>query len=148
MSEQQRHEHEKEEKVRARHEKEEKHEEKEEKNWEEKWRRDPLSGIVWAGILIWAGLVLLADNLRLLVRFERLETWAIILIGAGVILLLEVAVRLLVPAYRRAVTGTFIFGLILIGAGLGDLLSWNVIWPLILIVLGLFILVRVLLGRR
>src|SRR5512136_1391564 len=122
-----------------RREKEEKEEKREEKNWEEKWRRDPLGGIVWAGILIWAGLVLLADNLRLLARFERLEAWAIILIGAGLILLLEVAVRLLVPAYRRAVTGSLILGLVFIGIGLGDLLSWNVIWPLILIILGAFI---------
>ena len=139
MSEQQRHE--KEEKSREKH-------EKEEKNWEEKWRRDPLSGIVWAGILIWAGLVLLADNLRLLARFERLEAWSIILIGAGLILLLEVAVRLLVPAYRRAVTGTLVFGLILIGVGLGELLTWDVIGPLVLIVIGAFILLRVLIGRR
>ena len=136
-----------------RHEKEEKEEkprqmqEKDEKNWEEKWRRDPLGGIVWAGILIWAGVVLLADNLRLLARFEGLQAWAVILIGAGLILLLEVAVRLLVPAYRRAVTGTLILGLILIGAGLGDLLRWNVIGPLILILFGVFILLRVLMRR-
>jgi hypothetical protein len=140
MSERQRHEKE---------EKEEKHKEEkhEEKSQEEKWRRDPLGGMVWAGILIWAGLVLLADNLKLLARFERLEPWAIILIGAGLILLLEVAVRLLVPAYRRAVTGTLILGLVLIGAGLGDLLTWNVIGPLILIVLGVFILFRVMIRR-
>ncbi len=138
---------EKEQEPRERHEKEEKRGEKEEKNWEEKWRRDPLGGMVWAGILIWAGLVLLADNLRLLARFERLEAWAIILVGAGLILLLEVAVRVLVPAYRRAVTGTLILGLILIGAGLGDLLSWNVIGPLVLILFGVFILLRVLMRR-
>ena len=139
MSERQRHE---------KDEKEEKREEKEEKSHEEKWHRDPLSGIVWAGILIWAGVVLLADNLRLLARFERLEAWAIILIGAGLIMLLGVAVRLLVPAYRRAVTGALILGLVFIGIGLGNLLSWNVIWPLILIVLGVFILVRGLIWRR
>jgi hypothetical protein len=131
-----------------RHEKEEKHEEKEEKTWEEKWRRDPLSGMVWAGILIWAGLVLLADNLKLFARFERLEAWAIIFVGAGLIVLLEVAVRLLMPAYRRAVTGSVIFGLILIGVGLGELLSWDVIWPLILIAVGVFILFRALIWRR
>ena len=151
MSEQQHHE--KEEKPRQMQEKDEKHGEKEEKNWEEKWRRDPLGGMVWAGILIWAGLVLLADNLRLLdlyrrlTPFKQLEAWAIILVGAGLILLLEVAVRVLVPAYRRAVTGTLILGLILIGAGLGDLLSWNVIGPLILILFGVFILLRVLMRR-
>jgi hypothetical protein len=149
MSEQQRHEkEEKEEKPRQMQEKDEKHEEKEEKNWEEKWRRDPLSGIVWAAILIWAGLVLLVDNLGLLARIERLDAWAIIFIGAGLIILLGVAVRLLVPAYRRAVTGSLILGLVFIGIGLGNLLSWNVIWPLILIILGAFILVRGLIWRR
>lgn len=126
-----------------RHEKEEKEEKDEEKSQEEKWRRDPLSGMVWAAILIWAGLVLLADNLGLLAPLGRLEAWALILIGAGVILLLEVAIRLTMPAYRRAVTGTLIFGLILIGAGLGEVLSWNVIGPLILIGVGAFILLRV-----
>jgi len=129
-------------------EKEEKHGEKEEKNWEEKWRRDPLSGIVWAGILIWAGLVLLVDNLGFLARLERLDAWAVIFIGAGLIVLWGVAVRLLVPAYRRAVTGSLILGLVFIGIGLGNLLSWNVIWPLILIVLGVFVLVRGLIWRR
>ncbi len=42
---------------RKRDEKEEKKEEKDEKSREEKWRRDPLSAAIWAGILIWAGLV-------------------------------------------------------------------------------------------
>ena len=139
--------HEQEDKPRERQEKEEKHEEKEEKNWEEKWRRDPLGGMVWAGILIWAGLVLLADNLRLLALLGRPEAWSIILIGAGLILLLEVAVRLLVPAYRRAVTGTLVLGLILIGVGLGEVVSWDVIGPLVLILAGVFILFRVLMRR-
>ena len=146
MSEPQRHE--KEEKPRERHEKDEKHGEKEEKNWEEKWRRDPLGGAVWAGILIWAGLVLLAENMGLLARFEQLQAWAIILIGAGLILLLEVVVRLLVPAYRRAVTGTLILGVVLIAVGLGDLLTWDLIGPVVLIAIGVFILLRVLLGKR
>ena len=126
-----------------RHEKEEKQEKHDEKDREEKWRRDPLSGMVWAGILIWAGLVLLADNLRLLASFQQLQAWALILIGAGVILLLEVAIRLAMPAYRRSVVGTLILGLILIGSGLGEVLSWNVVGPLVLIGVGVFILARV-----
>ena len=126
-----------------RHEKEEKEEKHDEKDREEKWRRDPLSGMVWAAILIWAGLVLLADNLRLLASFQQLQAWALILIGAGVILLVEVVIRLTMPAYRRPVVGTLIFGLILIGAGLGEVLSWDVIGPLVLIGVGVFILTRV-----
>ena len=40
---------------------------------------------MWAAILIWAGLVLLASNLGLLVRFESLDAWGLIFIGAGLI---------------------------------------------------------------
>ena len=68
--------------------------------------------------------------------------------GAGVILLLEVLARLLIPAYRRPVTGTIILAFVFIGIGLGNLISWNVVWPIILIAICLSIVVRVLLGRR
>jgi hypothetical protein len=132
----------------------EKQEEKsyEEKSWDEKWRRDPLAAIVWALIFIWSGLVFLAANLGyldfILVRstdipsIRGLDAWSIVLVGAGAIFLLEALIRILIPEYRRSVTGTIIFGIILIGIGLGDLVSWNIIWPTILIVLGLSIILR------
>ena len=132
-----------------------------EKSAEEKWRRDPLSAIVWAAILIWAGLVLLANNLGYLENFQRtfqgqrpfgfvgdLGVISLIFIGAGVIVLLEVLARLLMPAYRQQVTGSIIFALILLGVGLGNLISWQVIWPLILIGIGLVIILRGVIRRR
>ena len=122
---------------------EEKQDEKQdEKNWDEKWRRDPINAAAWAAIFIWAGLVLLADNLRLFTRFERLDAWAIILIGAGLIVLVEVAVRLLVPAYRRPVAGSIVFAVILLSLGLGNIVGWGVIWPVVLIGFGVIILAR------
>ena len=133
----------------------------EEKSMEEKWQRDPLGSLIWALIFIWAGLVLLASNLGWLDSwlqrsidipgfdyFSRLASaWPIVLIGAGVLILIEVAIRLLVPVYRRPVTGSLIFAVILIGLGMGDLWNWNIIWPLILIVLGFSVIFRGL-GRR
>lgn len=120
--------------------------EKDEKSRGEKSRgNDPLSSIVWAAIFVWAGLVLLADNLGMLgtiqIGEQMLEAWNIILIGAGVIVLLEVVVRLAMPAYRRAITGSLIFAVILLAIGLGGAFGWNVIWPLILILIGVSILV-------
>lgn len=129
-------------------EKQEKEEEKDEKSREEKWRRDPLGAAIWAGILIWAGLVLLAGNLGLLDRFELLGAWSLVLIGAGLIVLLEVAIRLSIPAYRRPVTGTLILAIILIAIGLGDLVRWSVIWALVLIAGGVIILLQGLGWRR
>jgi len=130
-------------------EKEEEKHEKEERSWDEKWRRDPLSGIVWALILIWAGVVLLANNLGWLDALTEtlppalrpeLDTWPLILLGAGGIIILEVAVRVLVPAYRQPVTGTLILGVILIAVGLGDLFSWQLVWPIVLIIIGVSLL--------
>jgi hypothetical protein len=134
----------------------------EEKNWDEKYRRDPLGTMVWALIFIWAGCVFLASNMGWLDAFLRRGSdipgfgfmmrmagaWPIVLVGAGAIVLIEVVVRLLVPAYRRPVMGSLIFAIILIGVGLGDLISWNLIWPAILIVLGISVLMRGVMRNR
>jgi hypothetical protein len=131
----------------------EKKEEKspQEKSWDEKWRRDPLSAIIWAAILIWAGLALIANNAGMIDDIIRstgidalanLDVWNVILLGVAVLIVVEAIIRLLVPAYRRSVTGSLIFALILVGIALGDIVSWNVLWPIILIIIGLSILLR------
>jgi hypothetical protein len=132
---------------------EKEHEKEAEKSGDyEKWRRDPLSAIVWAGILIWAGLVLLGDNFGMFasLRFRdtRIEAWSVIFIGAAAIVFLEALVRLVLPAYRRAVGGTFFFACVLLGIGLGNIVGWAVVGPLVLIALGLSVLVRGLFGGR
>lgn len=125
-------------------------EEKDEKNqggWDEKWRRDPVDAAMWAILLIWGGLMLLASNLDLFVD-TGFPTWSIGFIGAGLIVLLTGAFRVVVPAYRRPLTGNLVFGLILIGIGLGEVIGWVVIGPLVLIGIGLGILATGLLRRR
>ena len=123
--------------------------EKEGMTWDEKWRRDPVSSVVWALILVWAGLVLLADNLGLFAPYEWIEEiWGLILGGAGALVLLGALLRLLVPAYRRPVGGTLIWGAILLAVGLGNLLDIAIAWPLILIALGVGLLLRGLLARQ
>ena len=128
---------------------EEKHHEKEEKG-----RSDPLSTIVWGAIIIWAGVVLLAENLGYLSALGlrgdtvpgmfpfRISTWGLIFLGAGIIIFAEVAARLILPSYRRHVAGNIILAFVFIGIGLGNLVNWSVIWALILIALGVVILLR------
>ncbi len=123
---------------RPRDEKEEKNEKDQGDSWDEKWRRDPLSAAGWALLLIWAGLVLIAINLDLF--GAGWEAWPLIFIGAGVIVLLGVVIRLLVPAYRRPVTGSIIFGFILLGIGVGQLFQWEIVGALVLIAIGVSIL--------
>ncbi len=121
--------------------KEEKREEKDEKERGEKWRRDPLSALVWGAILIWAGIVFLVENLGFLKGLELLEPWSLVFIGAGVIVLIEALIRALVPEYRRPITGTVIFGVILLAVGLGDLVKSGLIWAILLIAGGVAILI-------
>jgi hypothetical protein len=132
----------------------------EEKSVDEKWTRDPLAALVWASILIWAGVVLLFssfgafETLAVFIRELPIRDWAIgggesryidlgawnvFFVGAALILFLEAAVRLLVPAYRRSITGTLIVGFAFLGIGLGN---WTCIWALGLIALGISILIR------
>jgi uncharacterized membrane protein len=133
----------------------EKQEEKsaDEKNYEEKYRRDPLGAIVWALILIWVGLVLLAQNLGYLeqwglrLKFADLpfevpfigDSWSLIFLGIAVIVFIEIIIRLLIPDYRRPLMGSVVFLIVCIGLAFG---SWEFIWPLILIAIGASILLR------
>jgi hypothetical protein len=144
----------------------EKEEEKEQEKLEEKGSQDPLSAIVFALILIWAGVILLAHNFGVLGAFDGLlnqlplgeldlpweeipffglTAWRLFFLGAGALVLIEVLIRLLVPEYRRRVMGSLIGAVVLIAVGLG---GWNLIWPLILIAIGASILLRGILGRR
>ena len=143
----------------------EKEVEKQEEKMEEKWHQDPLSPIVGALILIWAGVVLLASNLGLLDAFARLvdllplpvyrlpfeipifgaDAWRLFFLGAGAIVIVEIIVRLLVPSFRRRIFGSLIGAIVLISLGLG---SFEVIWPLILIAIGTSILLGGIIGRR
>ena len=141
-------------------EKDEKEVEKhEEKTMEEKWRRDPLGTLIWALILIWAGVVWLGWNLGIVTRYAFLNRIidnakniqppfiSLILLGAGILILIEIAIRLLVPTYRRSVVGSLIIAAILIGLGLGETISWSIIWPLIIIVIGLVLILQGLLEK-
>ncbi len=136
-------------------------EEKDEKSVEEKSRHDPVGAMVWAATLIWAGLVLLAKNLgwldTLIIRLgdrgldlpvefaDWAGVWQVFFLGAGVLVLIGVVVRLLVPEYRRPILGTLIWGIVLFGIALA---RWELIWPLILIAVGLSVLFRGMRRRK
>ena len=127
----------------------EKQHEKDEKEHGEKWRRDPLGAIAWACILIWAGVVLLGNNLNLIPAIPGLPMgqWTWIFLGAGCILLLEALVRLLMPEHRKGVIGSVIVGFIFLGIALGDSFGWGVIWGLLLVAIGVVVLLGGILRR-
>jgi len=140
--------HEKEEEKAHEKEQEKEREKRGEKSWDEKWRRDPLSAAIWACILIWAGLVFLADSLQFLAGFGNPEPWHLVLAGAGILFVIEALIRVLMPTYRRSIAGTLVLGLVLLGIGLGNLLGAPITWPVILIAVGVALLLRGLLRAQ
>jgi hypothetical protein len=134
--------------------------EKEDEKQEEKHNRDPLSSLAWALILIWAGLVFLANNLGWLdqiqiqqalpeeLNFLGLSVWSVIFLGAGVIVFLEAIIRTFVPAYRSSTGGNFFLAAIFLGIGLGGIFGWQLVWPFILIAMGLSALASALIQNR
>jgi hypothetical protein len=114
----------------------------------EKYQRDPLSGAIWAGIFILAGLILLADNMGYLPKIGSAGALNWIALGAGCLLLLEVIVRVVSPDYARPIVGRIIFAGILMFAGLSGLVNIESAWPLILVVIGVAVLANAILRRR
>jgi hypothetical protein len=116
-----------------------------------------ISSLVWASILVWSGLIFLAGNLGLLSRFAKgfttvfpglptafsfLEAWPLVFLGAGVIFLFSGLIRLFIPAVSNRVGGAIILGMVFIGISLGQLFSWNVIGPIVLVAIGVVLLLR------
>lgn len=138
---------------------EEKYEKEDEKH-HEKTHQDPLSAIAWALILIWAGLAFLASNLGWLdqipnqfilpegFQIQGLGTWSVIALGAGVILFFEALIRTFVPAYRSSTGGNYFLAAIFLGIGLNGIFGWQLIWPLVLIGLGLAALANAFFRHR
>lgn len=100
--------------------------------WGEWFREDRLDKVIWAASFIWAGLVILANNLGYLDG----DGWTLFFRGAGLLVLIELAVRLLVPTQRRDLLGTLILAGFLLWIG-----GWALLWPLILIGIGASMLV-------
>jgi hypothetical protein len=138
----------------------EKEMEKREEKQDEKVRSrsDKVSAVIWALILIWGGVLLLAYNMGLLDRlrlplgalpwempFAPGQTWRLFFLGVGLLLVIETIVRLLLPEYRKPIMGSIIGAIIFLSLGLGDL---SVLWPLILVAIGVAIVIGAVTGRR
>jgi hypothetical protein len=131
-------------------------EEKEEKNrgereWDkgEQWSGgDALGPLVWGLVIILAGLAMAAVNLGIYPWLTWDNVWSYIFIGAGALFLLEVVLRILLPAYRRPIRGRLTLAIVALAVGVGGLIGWELTWPFILMAVGLAIILGVFIRPR
>jgi hypothetical protein len=115
--------------------------------WESWCAEDRLDAIGWAGVFIWGALVLLAEITNFSENFSWWDGWGVFFVGVAAIVLVGTAIRWFVPEFRReGLALGLVFGLILLGIGLGDLAVW--IWPVLLGGIGVAILYSVVTGRK
>jgi hypothetical protein len=124
-----------------------------------KQRSDRLDSIIWALILIWAGLVFTASNLGWLdsiratltlpggVSIADVSTWSVIFLGAGALIFLEAVIRTFAKPYRSSMGGNFVLAAVFLGIGLGAIFSWQAVWPFVLIAMGVSALLSALIRR-
>ena len=114
---------------------------------EEKAPSDRLSSAAWAVILIFAGVVLLGVTTNAFTWLNWENAWGLVLMGAGAVIGLEVVLRLLLPEYRRPVSGQIVLAVVLFLLGLGGVTNWENIWPIFIIGVGVSVLIGALTRR-
>ncbi len=114
----------------------------------QKEERQRIEGIYWAGVLIWAGLVFGADSIGWLPRIGGAGPWSWVFLGAGVYSLVGSLYRLSSTEHSSPPTSDYVWGVIFLLIGLGGFTAVNITWPLVLIVVGVVLLIRIVVRRE
>jgi hypothetical protein len=101
--------------------------------WTERHR---LSGLWWAIVLIWAGLIFGADSFGLLPSIGVGGAWSWIFTGAGLLGLLGATYRLAAPDVPNPTAWDWAWGGFCLTVGVGGFTTLRISWPLILILVG------------
>ena len=107
-----------------------------------------LDALYWGGVIIWAGLVFGADSLGYLPEIGGADAWSWVFLGAGLYALLGAFFRITSPDYPNPSTSDWVWAGILIILGLSGFFSFDIAWPLILVLVGVAILAKTLLRLR
>ena len=107
-----------------------------------------IDAVFWAVVLIWAGLVFWLDSLGNLPAVGEGSVWSWIFLGAGAYGLLAALVRQISASLVVPKSKDYFWAGLFVIIGLAGLTSWNITWPLILILVGVAVLGGALLGRR
>ena len=113
----------------------------------EQEERRQIETIYWAGVLIWAGLVFVADNQGWLPKVGEAGPWSWIFFGAGLYGTLGNFFRLAAANWSAPTTWDWIWSGFWLILGLVGVTGVDVFWPLALILVGVVVLANMLFRR-
>ena len=104
-------------------------------------KRANAEALYWAGVLIWAGLVIAGNTLGLSPQVGSADAWNWFFLGAG---LYGTLMNLYYSAMPNpiATTWDYIWSGFWLVLGLSGFLMIDVFWPLVLVLIGLTVLVK------
>lgn len=113
----------------------------------EKAERKRLESFWWGAVIIWAGLVLIADYLDLLPQIREADAWSWIFLGAGVLGLIGALVRAASHDLPKPTGWDYFWSALFLIIGASGFFGGGIAFPLALMVIGVAILANVLFRR-
>jgi hypothetical protein len=107
-----------------------------------------IDALYWGGVLLWAGVIFAAESFGVLPQVGDASAWSWIFLGAGVYGLIGNFWRMSSSNAPNPTTWDWIWSGIFIIIGLSGFFAVDFTWPLILILVGVGILVRALVGQK
>lgn len=113
----------------------------------EKAVRKQLESLWWGAVIIWAGVVLIADYIGLLPEIREVGPWSWIFLGAGALGLIGALVRAASATLPKPTSGDYFWSAVFLIVGSSGFLGWEISFPIALVVIGLAILANVIFRR-
>lgn len=113
----------------------------------EKANRKRLESFWWAAVIIWAGLILLAEYLEILPQIGKADAWSWIFLGAGLFGFAGAAIRGLSTNMPNATGWDIFWSAVFFIIGATGFFGSGIAFPIALMVVGGAILFNMLFGR-
>jgi hypothetical protein len=110
----------------------------------DKAERKRLEGLWWAAVLIWAGLVFVADYFGLLPEISGANAWSWIFVGAGVFGLISALIRVVNSELPKPTGWDYFWSILFLVIGATGFLGEGVAFPIAIVVVGFAILANAL----
>lgn len=109
----------------------------------EKAERKRLESYWWAAVLIWSGLILVAELLGILPEIGTANAWSWIFLGAGVFGLIGALIRVVNPDLPKPTGWDYFWSTLFLIIGAAGFFGGGIAFPIVLVVVGIAILANI-----